>query len=875
MNPTIYRSSRSFFLVFFASILALSGARAQDDLSGGLDDVIELPEFVVRDTGEGGYLKTNTISATRLNANVKDLPMPVEVITSDFIQDTGAESLDDALAFSAGLETNLTATQAGDNTSDNTAFRLRGFVQEAALRNGFRKVGDVDTFNITQVDVVRGPNALLYGVGNFGGVVNFITRRPSTSPRYGVGFAIATDNSYRLTVDATGPITDNLRYSLAVVGQTSEAWFDHFENEKIGVAPVIEWQPFKNSTLTIDAEYLQQDQVNPESSFGILSNAYRVPEGGTELERVPYIDLGVFPVVDPQTGEALGIADQRGFLRFPGGGDDFRWINGNESTSKDYGVSLNWRQEIGDALSLQVGYYYSARERESRSANLSLTSVDGFLSTLSDEQLAVLEQDGNGWLTGAGDDPRKDPFGRILTYNWTDRAEKQVRNQFRLEGAYNLPVNDWWENTFIFGGTYNLFQLFESGAGPLRRFDKATLPEGDPLRWEPGDNVNTRYLDSFDYVQSIYDPSPIDFKPRPGEFFARPFGPDEGDKFREIGAYFIHQGTFFENRVRTVTGLRYDKSGVRRADEDFEANSVSFRDWDEPPSATNFSFGVSMQTNKKSPWALYFLTAGAIKPEFGRSDASGAVLAPTSGQSKEIGLKYDFLDSKISGTIAAYEVIREGVIINNNEIAVPVLGDPVFDENTNYGRNALRDDLSRGVDMQTIFTDLPIKNLQTVVNFSYNDYQVDAFSGLTYEDPNPDDRPGVTGKEFFRKDLSSTLPQGRRQNDTPEFSFKVWTKYEFKDGPLKGFNFGGGFRWVDEREVYRGGRADDGEALASFILEDPVTTWDLAFGYKNEFRGIRYNIRLNISNLTNEEGDTFGYSFQSPRSARLSVSANF
>ncbi len=855
----------------------------QEEPSTPAGDVIDLPEFVVQSDEGGGYLKTNTISATRLNQRVKDLPMPVEIITSDFITDTGAETLGEALSFSAGLELNLTSTLPGDNTAgQETSFRLRGLIQEAALRNGFRKVGAVDTFNITQVDVVRGPNALLYGVGNFGGVVNYSTRRPSAEPRYGMSFSVDSENSYRFTSDATGPITKNLRYSLSTVLETGEAWYDHFERDKYGIAPVVEWQPFKGTTLTLDLEYLRQDTTGTENPFrkSSLDNAYRIPEGGTGLERVPYIELGAYPVVDPDSGEPVPLANQLGFLRFPGGDDEFRWIADNQTRREDYGIMLNWVQDIGDDFSFQAGYYYTAEEIEGRSTILNLTNANSFLAGLSDEQRAQLEADlgGENWLVSEVDpnnpDPRKDPFGKVLTYNWTDTGTKEERHQFRLEGAYNLPVHHWWKNIFTFGATYNEFQIFDDGDGRLRRFDKATLPPDDPDRWEPGDNVNTRYLDAYTRVQSIYDPTPITLDPRDGEFFARAFGPSDGPKFREFGAYFIHQGNFLDDRLHTVAGLRYDKSGVRRPVRDFNANTLSLTDWQEPPSATNFSFGVSGRPRKDSPWAVYFLTAGAVKPEFGRNDAAGNVLPPTDAQSLELGLKYDFFDAKISGTIAVYEVERTGVIVSSNELIRPVEGDPGFNPDIDYQRNGLRDDLSRGVDMQTIITDLPFRNLQTVINFSYNDFEISDFSGLSFEDPVPDDRPGVTPKTFIQKDLTSSLPD-RRNNDSPEFTVKIWTKYEFREGPLRGFDVALGFRWEDEREVYLNGRPEDAIQAASFILEDPQSFWDLAFGYKNKFRGVRYNIRLNFQNLNIDEGDTFGYSFLTPRSARLSVSANF
>jgi outer membrane receptor for monomeric catechols len=98
--------------------LVVSAAVTSSSLYGqGTEQLAdELEYFIMEDfevvaEEQVGYVVTNSTSGTRLNQPVKELPMPIEIISSDFIEDTGAESLQEALAFSAGLETNLTSTQ--------------------------------------------------------------------------------------------------------------------------------------------------------------------------------------------------------------------------------------------------------------------------------------------------------------------------------------------------------------------------------------------------------------------------------------------------------------------------------------------------------------------------------------------------------------------------------------------------------------------------------------------------------------------------------------------------------------------------------------------------------------------------------------------
>ncbi len=67
------------------------------------EKVVHLSPFVVTTTKDKGYLATNSISGTRLNSAIKDLPMPIEVITEKFLRDTGSTDLRQSLRYSSGI----------------------------------------------------------------------------------------------------------------------------------------------------------------------------------------------------------------------------------------------------------------------------------------------------------------------------------------------------------------------------------------------------------------------------------------------------------------------------------------------------------------------------------------------------------------------------------------------------------------------------------------------------------------------------------------------------------------------------------------------------------------------------------------------------
>ena len=67
------------------------------------DDTVILSPFVVSTNKDEGYRATNSISGTRLDTAIKDTPMPIEVVTRQFLEDTGATDLRSALKYSSGI----------------------------------------------------------------------------------------------------------------------------------------------------------------------------------------------------------------------------------------------------------------------------------------------------------------------------------------------------------------------------------------------------------------------------------------------------------------------------------------------------------------------------------------------------------------------------------------------------------------------------------------------------------------------------------------------------------------------------------------------------------------------------------------------------
>jgi len=169
-------------------------------------DIYELSPFVVDTTENVGYLATSTLAGTRLNTELKDVGSAISVVTKEFLQDTGATDNESLLVYTlgtevAGIDGNFTnvptsgsfSYQSGNNfLSPHTNTRVRGLAAADNTRNYFVSEIPWDGFNVDRVDLQRGPNSILFGLGSPAGIINtnlimadFTSDHGEASTRYG------------------------------------------------------------------------------------------------------------------------------------------------------------------------------------------------------------------------------------------------------------------------------------------------------------------------------------------------------------------------------------------------------------------------------------------------------------------------------------------------------------------------------------------------------------------------------------------------------------------------------------------------------------------------------------------------------------------
>jgi hypothetical protein len=151
------------------------------------DEVLILSPFEVSTAKDTGYTATDTLAGTRVRTDLRDIASSLSVVTAQFLRDTGATSNSTLLPYQlntevggsmgnfAGVGNTQTSGENGKLANPNSNTRVRGLDSADNTRDYF--ISDIpwDSYVVDRVDLQRGPNSILFGVGSPAGIVNVTT----------------------------------------------------------------------------------------------------------------------------------------------------------------------------------------------------------------------------------------------------------------------------------------------------------------------------------------------------------------------------------------------------------------------------------------------------------------------------------------------------------------------------------------------------------------------------------------------------------------------------------------------------------------------------------------------------------------------------
>ena len=597
------------------------------------EPVLQLSVFEVTTSKDDGYQSPNAAEVTRMNTPIENIPMSVTIFNQQLIDDLIATDTSELLAYDASSA----------KTTENDGFLLRGMSSAGSnFLNGFAQTsgnGSQPLANIERVEVIRGPAAVLYGGGGYGGTINRITKQPRPKADASLRLILRDKSSYRTEFDVNSgaiPHTNNkLFFRLNGIWEDGLTWFGQTKKEK-SLAPSLTWQIAQKTKITF--EYMWN---------------WRETQGSWETPVHAGDPLGMF------TGDGV-------YHEMP---RKINWNGNFNHPDKDLEYRHQTRQVASYSFTHTFNSHWSFRSQfqyENKVQRIYETqALSANLTILRD---AVL-------------------MPRGLRNLPVDTDNYRTRNEFVWEGdtgplKHRLLLGHGFiqqdeTNTSIIatrhsGGITNPTYLFGNGLIPTATTSASSIQK------------IYNYFPNITYAQFLADPTiagynakaymPINVFDRENEGpawigNARPLEAIDSKVHAINEANDLYANdvfSFLKDRVYIMGGLRYSEN--ERKTTTYTTGTWPNKTLLNNPTpvevsadATTYSVGAVYHLNEDKTFSLYANLNSSFSPVY-NLQPDGTALDPEEGKQKEIGLRFSFMKGRITGLVSYFDILQDNVV---------------------------------------------------------------------------------------------------------------------------------------------------------------------------------------------------------------------
>lgn len=229
---------------------------AQSDI-GQTEKESTLPTITVSAKVSSGYTVPKISTATKTNTPLIDIPQSISVVTQEAIKDQNILSMSDAVRYVPGM-----GISQGEGNRDALVFRGNRSTADFFV-DGIRD--DVqyfrDIYNIERVEVLKGPNGMIFGRGGSGGVINRVVKEAGWSPIQEITAQAGSFNAKRVALDVGQGINEVAAVRLNAMYEDSGSFRDGVDLKRYGVNPTVTLMPTNNTKVVLNAEYFKDERV--------------------------------------------------------------------------------------------------------------------------------------------------------------------------------------------------------------------------------------------------------------------------------------------------------------------------------------------------------------------------------------------------------------------------------------------------------------------------------------------------------------------------------------------------------------------------------------------------------------------------------------
>lgn len=269
------RAERIAVLAATVSFTVLSSGTAHAQEEQKLKGMTITATAIDEPEAEASYKASRSISATRTDTPLIDVPQTVNVVTVKQIEDQAANSIGDAIRYVPGV-----FSAQGEGNRETLVFRGNATTGDFFV-DGVRD--DVQTYrdlyNIERLEIFKGPNAMIFGRGGVGGIVNRVTKAADGQRHLSGRIEGGSDNHYRGQFDLGAPVGDMVSLRATGVWQDSGSYRDGVDYKRWGFNPTARFALGDNTNVTIGYEHFKDERIADRGVSSYLGVPVRTPRG--------------------------------------------------------------------------------------------------------------------------------------------------------------------------------------------------------------------------------------------------------------------------------------------------------------------------------------------------------------------------------------------------------------------------------------------------------------------------------------------------------------------------------------------------------------------------------------------------------------------
>jgi catecholate siderophore receptor len=247
----------AFGIIVGSTLLTTSKPLLAEEIELTLQEMNVVAERISDTKPVKGYQVKRSSASTKTDTPLINIPQAVTVIPQDVIKDQAILSIADTIRYVPGV----TSSQ-GEGNRDAIVFRGNRTTSDLFI-DGLRDDVQIyrDLYNTDRVEVLKGPNGMIFGRGGAGGVLNRVTKKAGWDPVKDIAVTYGAWNQKRIAGDYGISLTDEIAFRVNSVYEDADSYRDGVNLERFGFNPTITIAPDEKTNIYLSTEYFKDKRI--------------------------------------------------------------------------------------------------------------------------------------------------------------------------------------------------------------------------------------------------------------------------------------------------------------------------------------------------------------------------------------------------------------------------------------------------------------------------------------------------------------------------------------------------------------------------------------------------------------------------------------